>query len=43
MAAFAADAIVVPVHDGRQGNPVLWPASFFPELLQLDGMPAPSD
>jgi molybdenum cofactor cytidylyltransferase len=37
MAAFAADAIVVPVRDGRQGNPVLWPASFFPELLGLDG------
>lgn len=30
-------AIVVPVHAGRQGNPVLWPARFFPELLQLDG------
>jgi molybdenum cofactor cytidylyltransferase len=37
--AFAAapDAIVVPVHEGRQGNPVLWPRSTFPELLQLDG------
>ncbi len=37
IAAFAPDTIVVPVHDGRQGNPVLWPAKFFPELLQLDG------
>jgi molybdenum cofactor cytidylyltransferase len=37
MAAFAADAIVVPVHKDRQGNPVLWPARFFPELLGLDG------
>jgi molybdenum cofactor cytidylyltransferase len=37
MAAFAPDTIVVPVHAGRQGNPVLWPAVFFPELLQLDG------
>jgi molybdenum cofactor cytidylyltransferase len=37
MAAFAADAIVVPVRNGRQGNPVLWPARFFPELLGLDG------
>ena len=37
MGAFGADAIVVPVHKGRQGNPVLWPARFFPELLRLDG------
>ena len=37
MAAFATDTIMMPVHDGRQGNPVLWPAKFFPELLQLDG------
>jgi molybdenum cofactor cytidylyltransferase len=37
MAAFASDAIVVPVHAGRQGNPVLWPAKYFPELLGLDG------
>ncbi len=28
IAAFAPDTIVVPVHEGRQGNPVLWPASF---------------
>lgn len=37
VAAFAPDTIVVPVHEGRQGNPVLWPAKYFPELLQLDG------
>jgi molybdenum cofactor cytidylyltransferase len=37
VAAFAPDTIVVPVHAGRQGNPVLWPARFFPALLQLDG------
>jgi molybdenum cofactor cytidylyltransferase len=40
IAAFVAEkgtAIVVPVHAGRQGNPVLWPAAYFPELLQLDG------
>jgi molybdenum cofactor cytidylyltransferase len=41
IAAFAAEAtgapIVVPVHEGRQGNPVLWPAAFFAELLQLEG------
>jgi molybdenum cofactor cytidylyltransferase len=29
--------IVVPVHEGGQGNPVLWPARLFPELLRLDG------
>ena len=37
IAAFAPDRIVVPVHAGKQGNPVLWPAKYFPELLQLDG------
>jgi molybdenum cofactor cytidylyltransferase len=37
VANFTPDTIVVPVHEGRQGNPVLWPARFFPELLQLDG------
>ncbi len=37
IAAFTSDAIVVPVHAGKQGNPVLWPARYFPELLQLDG------
>jgi molybdenum cofactor cytidylyltransferase len=37
--AFAAapDSIVVPVHGGRQGNPVLWPRGYFLELLQLEG------
>jgi CTP:molybdopterin cytidylyltransferase MocA len=37
--AFAAapDAIIVPVHENRQGNPVLWPRRYFPALLQLDG------
>jgi molybdenum cofactor cytidylyltransferase len=37
IAASAAGAIVVPVHAGRRGNPVLWPARCFPELLQLEG------
>jgi molybdenum cofactor cytidylyltransferase len=27
----------VPVHDGRQGNPVLWSARWFPELRALSG------
>lgn len=37
--AFAGkpDTVVVPVHQGRQGNPVLWPRRHFLELLQLDG------
>ena len=37
--AFAAapEAIVVPVHEGRQGNPVLWPRRCFPALMQLEG------
>jgi molybdenum cofactor cytidylyltransferase len=29
--------IVVPTHNGRRGNPVLWPARYLPELLQLEG------
>ena len=39
LAAFAAaqQSIVVPVHKGRRGNPVLWPRRNFSELLQLDG------
>lgn len=35
--AVAPDTIVVPVHEGRHGNPVLWPRHLFPELLQLEG------
>jgi molybdenum cofactor cytidylyltransferase len=35
--AVAPDATVVPVHEGRPGNPVLWPRRTFPDLLQLDG------
>jgi molybdenum cofactor cytidylyltransferase len=37
--AFAAapDTVVVPVHKGRQGNPVLWPRRYFGELLRLEG------
>ncbi|TAK47917.1 MAG: 4-diphosphocytidyl-2C-methyl-D-erythritol kinase [Xanthobacteraceae bacterium] len=29
--------IVVPVRDGRRGNPVLWSRRFFPELMLLAG------
>jgi molybdenum cofactor cytidylyltransferase len=38
--AFAPDRgalIVVPVSDGRRGNPVLWSRRFFAELAALDG------
>jgi molybdenum cofactor cytidylyltransferase len=37
LAAFAPGRIVVPVHDGRRGNPVLWPRELFPHLLTLEG------
>jgi molybdenum cofactor cytidylyltransferase len=38
--SFAPDRgnlIVVPVADGRRGNPVLWSRRFFTELMTLDG------
>ena len=38
--AFAAEqgaAIVVPIHESRRGNPVLWPRVHFAEMLQLEG------
>ncbi|MDB5633796.1 MAG: 4-diphosphocytidyl-2C-methyl-D-erythritol kinase [Tardiphaga sp.] len=38
--SFAPDRgslIVVPVSDGRRGNPVLWSRRFFGELMTLDG------
>jgi molybdenum cofactor cytidylyltransferase len=31
------DAICVPVHGGRRGNPVLWGRSYFAEMMQLTG------
>ena len=37
IAAFAPDAIVVPTHQGKRGNPVLWSATHFAQMLQLDG------
>ena len=40
IAAFASgmgEAIVVPMHEGRRGNPVLWPAALFREMLALEG------
>ena len=38
--SFAPDRgnlIVVPVSEGRRGNPVLWSRRFFSELMTLDG------
>jgi molybdenum cofactor cytidylyltransferase len=29
--------IIVPVHQGRAGNPILWGRVFFPEILDLSG------
>lgn len=40
IAAFAPDEgrlVVVPVAEGRRGNPVLWARRFFPALQSLDG------
>jgi molybdenum cofactor cytidylyltransferase len=37
IAASAAGRIIVPVHEGQRGNPVLWPARYFPDLLALEG------
>ncbi|MFO1128286.1 MAG: molybdopterin-binding/glycosyltransferase family 2 protein [Rhodospirillales bacterium] len=30
-------AVCIPVHAGRRGNPVLWPARLFPALMALEG------
>ena len=40
MAAFAdhrGEAIVVPTHAGKRGNPVLWPRACFAQMLRLEG------
>ena len=37
IAASASGRIIVPMHEGQRGNPVLWPARYFPELLALEG------
>jgi len=31
------DAICVPTHEGRRGNPVLWPSRYFPPMMSLTG------
>jgi molybdenum cofactor cytidylyltransferase len=35
--ASGRDAICVPVCHGRNGNPVLWGASYFAEMMAIDG------
>jgi molybdenum cofactor cytidylyltransferase len=37
LAAFVPGAIIVPTHEGRRGNPVLWPAARVPDILRLEG------
>ncbi|HWM31052.1 MAG TPA: nucleotidyltransferase family protein [Methyloceanibacter sp.] len=38
LAAFTGrDAICVPVHRGRRGNPVLWGRNYFAEMIALTG------
>jgi molybdenum cofactor cytidylyltransferase len=40
IAAFAAEggqAIIAPLHDGKRGNPLVWPRAYFAEMLELDG------
>ena len=32
-----AGVVIVPVHAGKRGNPVLWPRAFFPAMLALEG------
>ena len=31
------DAICVPVHQGKRGNPILWGATYFAEMMTLTG------
>lgn len=40
VAAFTAaggESVCVPTHGGRRGNPVLWPARYFPRLVAIEG------
>lgn len=40
MASFSAkgrEAICIPVHGGKRGNPVLWGAAYFAEMMTLTG------
>ena len=35
--AFGRECICLPVKDGRRGNPVLWGAAFFAEMMTISG------
>jgi len=37
IAEYAPDRVCVPMASGRRGNPVLWPRSFFDDILRLTG------
>lgn len=37
IADYASDRVCVPVLEGRRGNPVLWPRTFFDDILRLTG------
>lgn len=40
IATFRGDGrqpVCLPVHGGRRGNPVLWPARLFPALMRIEG------
>ncbi|MDX2201977.1 MAG: nucleotidyltransferase family protein [Hyphomicrobiaceae bacterium] len=37
LAAFAPGLVVVPVHAGRRGNPILWPREAFARIASLSG------
>jgi molybdenum cofactor cytidylyltransferase len=40
IAVFAAEggeAIIAPLHEGKRGNPVVWPRAYFAEMLELEG------
>ena len=36
-AAVRRGRIICAGHEGRPGNPVLWPKAYFPELMELEG------
>ena len=31
------EAIIAPLHEGKRGNPVVWPRAYFAEMLELEG------
>ena len=36
-AAEGGEAIIAPLHEGKRGNPVVWPRAYFAEMLELEG------